>query len=136
MIVTETTQVLQNASTEKQKMQPEKPRKTEDTSLQKKEPVPANAKEGIGPAEKSQDGIKVNKVSIEKTVQSLQKYLDAVGRELNFEINDQNDNIVIKVLRKSDGKVIRQIPSEAMQKLAQRDLTNEDISGLLFEESA
>jgi len=69
---------------------------------------------------------------IERTAQSIQQFLDANSRELNFQVNRENGEVVVEVYRKSDGKLIRKIPPEDLLK----PQAGREMSGLLIEENA
>ena len=135
MMVSEITQVSQNPFSEKQKLQSGEPRKTQDASLKNKVHNPEIQKE-IQNAGVPEEKIEVRKVDAEKIKATLQEFVDTIGRELNFEVHDEDNRVVITVIRKSDGAVIRQIPPESMQKLAAGIHSEEEFSGLLLEENA
>lgn len=82
--------------------------------------------------ESSKETSKIEK-TIEKTTEDLQKFVDSIGRELAFEVHKEDGEVVIKVFRKSDGELVRQIPPENVVKLAESD---KGTSGLLLEELA
>ncbi len=67
---------------------------------------------------------------LQRSVRSIQKFLDSIGRELKFEINRDTGDVVIKVFRKSDGELIRRIPPDSVLEHAQ---SNRGIEGLLLE---
>ena len=70
---------------------------------------------------------------IQKTAEALQEYVDSIGRELAFEVDRKSGEVVIKVYRKSDGTLIRQIPPEVLMNLREH---HAETAGLLVEESA
>jgi len=53
-------------------------------------------------------------------------------RKLQFRVNKETNRIVVKVIDANTDKVIREIPSEAIQRLQARIL---ETVGLLFDES-
>lgn len=67
----------------------------------------------------------------ESTVVQLQKLSDMMGTSLQFHVNNDSGNVVIKVLNSSTNEVIREIPSEDIQKIQAR--MRQQI-GLLFDE--
>jgi flagellar protein FlaG len=56
------------------------------------------------------------------------------GRELNFSVDQESDQLVIKVMDSGTGKVIRQIPSEEMLRLA-RELHAQELPVLVQDEA-
>ncbi len=93
-------------------------------------------------ARSDKDAIQSNKVEtasskeaarIEKAAEDLQAFVDSIGRELSFEVHDKAGDVVIKVFRKSDGALVREIPPENTVKLAESDT---ETPGLLLEEHA
>ncbi len=67
-----------------------------------------------------------------KFEKGLERLKDIFKGELKFEVNDEADMVVVKVLD-TEGEVIRQIPSEGVVKLAEN--LNEML-GVLFDEKA
>jgi len=67
-----------------------------------------------------------------KFEKGLDKLKEVFRGELKFEINEDADMVVVKVVD-NDGEVIRQIPSEGIVKLAEN--LNEML-GVLFDETA
>ncbi len=59
---------------------------------------------------------------------SLNKALGPINMALNFEDQDDVEDLVVKVINKDTDEVIRQIPPEAMIKMAQRI---DEMTGLL-----
>ena len=55
-----------------------------------------------------------------KAVEGLQKYVDRLGRDLNFRVDDQIDKAIITVLDVTTNKVVRQIPSEEIVSVARQ----------------
>ena len=76
--------------------------------------------------------IKKNEANIESTVQDLQKLSDMVpGHKLTFNINKELDKVVVKVVNSSTDEVIREIPSEDLQRIQVR---MKQAIGVLFDE--
>ncbi len=69
--------------------------------------------------------------SLEEAVQAIQDYVDSLGRDLNFAVDEETGKVVVKVFRQSDGKLIRQIPSEELLNVARHTTGPE---GLLLQE--
>ncbi|MBR7079907.1 MAG: flagellar protein FlaG [Treponema sp.] len=73
-----------------------------------------------------------NLAKTEKTVQELQQLSDMVlGHTLQFTINNELDKVIVEVVDPETNKVIRQIPSEDMQKI---QIQMKHAIGLLFDE--
>jgi flagellar protein FlaG len=80
-------------------------------------------------AETLSQNIADTKNSVEKVLKTSDVVL---GRTLQFSVNQELGRIVIKVIDPSTQSVIREIPSEDMQKL---QAYLKDASGLLFDEN-
>ncbi len=66
------------------------------------------------------------------TAQELQKLFDMVkGNKLRFNVNNELDEVVVTVVDSATNEVIRQIPSEDLQKL---QLRMKQAIGVLFDE--
>jgi flagellar protein FlaG len=75
------------------------------------------------------------KVSIEQTRQSLHdinKALDTLSISVQFQIDPAYKEVIIKVVDQENGKVIRQIPSEDVVRIAK---AMDNLKGLLFAQS-
>ncbi|WP_306092911.1 flagellar protein FlaG [Pseudomonas sp. SCB32] len=70
---------------------------------------------------------------LDTAVASIQSYAQSVTRNLNFSIDDSTGDVVVKVIDGESGKVVRQIPSEEVLKLAAR---LDDMRSLMFEARA
>lgn len=80
---------------------------------------------------------------IKNQVQSLQDMSQVKGWSVNFSVDSESDETVIKVVDADTQKVIRQIPSEEMLSISQKIKsiqdggdTGSDLSGLLFDRKA
>lgn len=73
-----------------------------------------------------------SKEAIEHAVQALEDFIVANERSLNFSVHESTGEIVVKVISKADGKVIREIPSEEMLNHA---AVMKKLQGLLFDET-
>ncbi|MBN2126355.1 MAG: flagellar protein FlaG [Deltaproteobacteria bacterium] len=69
---------------------------------------------------------------IERVAEAVENYLLSIQRYLKIQVHEDSGNIVVKVISKEDGKVIREIPSEEMLNLASR---MEAVMGVLFDEN-
>ncbi|MDN7139146.1 flagellar protein FlaG [Pseudomonas sp. JQ170] len=67
--------------------------------------------------------------ALDQAVQAIQAFVKAAERQLEFSIDDSTGQVVVKVIARQSGEVIRQLPSEAALKLAQN---LNDASSLLF----
>lgn len=67
--------------------------------------------------------------ALESAVSAIQEFVSATQRQLDFSIDDDTGQVVVKVIARQTGEVIRQIPSEAALKLAQN---LSDAGSLLF----
>lgn len=52
-------------------------------------------------------------------VAEMQDYVDAAGRNIQFQLDDDSGRMVVKVTEASTGDVIRQMPSEEALRLAE-----------------
>lgn len=75
---------------------------------------------------------------LKPTAQALAQHFNQLaqqsGRELNFSVDQESDQLVIKVMDIGTGKVIRQIPSEEMLRLA-RELHALELPALVQDEA-
>ncbi|AIN94704.1 flagellar protein FlaG [Treponema putidum] len=69
---------------------------------------------------------------ISKAAAQIQKLCDMCGRKLQFKVNKDTNRIVVKVIDTNTDKVIREIPSEEIQRLQARI---RETVGLLFDET-
>jgi flagellar protein FlaG len=65
-------------------------------------------------------------------VQQLQVFSNMFDRKLQFQVNKDLDEVVVKVIDSNTDKVIREIPSAEIQKL---QIRIKEALGLLFDES-
>lgn len=90
-----------------------------------KTPMPTTAAEVLQNMEKSQ-------ADIEASAKELQRLSDMVtGHKLHFNVNSELNKIVVTVVNASTNEVIREIPSEDVQKLQAR---MKHAIGVLFDE--
>ena len=62
-------------------------------------------------------------------VADMQDFMDAAGRNIQFQLDDDSGRMIVKVTEASTGDVIRQIPSEEAVRLAEN---LSEIRSLLF----
>jgi flagellar protein FlaG len=55
---------------------------------------------------------------MEKIAADLQKFVQAMGRNLNFTVDDTTGYHVVKVVNPTTGELVRQLPSEELLKVA------------------
>jgi flagellar protein FlaG len=73
-----------------------------------------------------------NEEKILKIVEQIQNISNMFDRKLQFRINKELDQVVVKVIDSTTDKVIREIPSAEIQKL---QIRIKEALGLLFDES-
>jgi len=56
--------------------------------------------------------------SIEKIAADLQKFVQSMGRDLNFSVDETTGYHVVRVIDQNTGELIRQLPSDELLKLA------------------
>ena len=80
----------------------------------------------------------VTSEQLEAAVDQLAQAMQSAQRNLNFSIDDNSGQTVVKVIDSSSNEVIRQFPSEEALALAARmkEMTNNDLSGLLLQSKA
>ncbi len=110
-----------------------KPNPAQVLHAQQNEAVKEAAKEAAAEAEKIQQS-KTNTVSkeeIERYMSRIIRDASLLNRDLKYSINNETDQVMVKVIDKSTDKVIKEIPPEAIQRLQAR--LKEQI-GLLIDE--
>ncbi len=70
---------------------------------------------------------------VEAAVATIQDYVQAVRRDINFSLEDGGGRVVVKVTDAGSGDVIRQIPSEEALQLAEN---LSEVRSLLFKAEA
>ncbi|MGQ9485453.1 MAG: flagellar protein FlaG [Desulfosoma sp.] len=71
----------------------------------------------------------VNRKDVQNVVEDVQQYLLQHSIRLSFEIHDKTGDLVVRVLDKDTGEIIRQIPPEEMLKLREK---LEELTGVLL----
>lgn len=82
-----------------------------------------------GGPQKSADGGGVDVARVRETIADLQKSTTAV----TFDLSEDPGHVVVKIVDSATGEVVRQIPSEEMLKLAQRQ---EALRGMLLRKTS
>ena len=72
----------------------------------------------------------VAREELETAVSAIQDFVKASERQLDFSIDDSTGQVVVKVIARQSGEVIRQLPSEVALKLAEN---LKDANSLLFD---
>lgn len=67
-----------------------------------------------------------------KELKKLNDQMEFMNRSIQFSIDDESDNVVVKIIDKSSGEVISQIPPEEILKLRER---MREMAGLLVEKT-
>ena len=70
---------------------------------------------------------------VNDAVERVRIQVQSLQRDLNFSVDDSTGQVVIQVLDGDSGKVVRQIPSEDILRLAER---LDEMRSLLFEATA
>lgn len=70
---------------------------------------------------------------VEAAAASIQEYVQAVRRSVNFSVEENSGRVVVKVTDADSGDVIRQIPSEEALQLAEN---LSEVRSLLFKAEA
>ena len=76
--------------------------------------------------------LKTNEEKVRAAVKEINNELEKLQSELGFFVDEVANDVVITVKRKESGEVVRQIPSEAVLKLAHNF---EKLKGILLDES-
>jgi flagellar protein FlaG len=76
---------------------------------------------------------KLSKENAQMLAAEMSKIDSYFNRKLQYSVNDDTDDIVVKVIDKTTDKVIRQIPPEALQKL---EASMKQTEGILFNQDA
>ncbi len=74
---------------------------------------------------------KKNTMPLEKAVQKSNETAAVMSSQVRFEVDSQTKDVIVKVINKETGDVIREIPSEEMVRLASRV---KELRGLIFNE--
>lgn len=59
-------------------------------------------------------------VNVEQAISSINDYVQSVQRNIQFSVDEELDRTVVKVVDRSSGELIRQIPEEAFLELARK----------------
>jgi flagellar protein FlaG len=70
---------------------------------------------------------------IDQIARALLNYVSSMQRDLNIEVHRGTGRIMVQVISKADGKVIREIPSEELLDLAAK---MDEVVGVIFDKNA
>ncbi|MCR4789866.1 MAG: flagellar protein FlaG [Treponemataceae bacterium] len=73
------------------------------------------------------------KKQISQQISEIQKISDMIGRRLQFRVNEELNRVIVKIVDPNTNQVIKEIPSEEMQKLQLR--IRENINFLVDEKA-
>lgn len=89
--------------------------------------------QAIPPVQRSESSASSNNKSTKDTAETaakVQDYLQDLNISLNFQVEDKTGQMVVQVVNRDTGEVIRQIPPESLVKARQK---LEELRGVLFE---
>lgn len=116
-----TTEILSISAQHAKNVAPAAPAPTRESGNASAQPAPAAAVATPRPDEQS-------RANIRAAVDRINRQMQDSSRDLNFSIDEGSDRVVITVKRATTGEVIRQIPDQALLRVAHNI---EDIKGLL-----
>ena len=99
-----------------------------------KSPAPAGAKAAVkdnGNTSTQPENPERIKKSVQEAVDFFEKIVQENQFNLKFSVDEKSNAIVVQLLEKGTGKLIRQIPSEEILKLKQRI---SDLLGMIYDE--
>lgn len=76
-----------------------------------------------------------NHDQIAKAAEKFSQYMNSTSRDLRFLVDQDTGKIIVKVIDKNSGDVIRQIPSEEVLAVA-KTLTDEASQGVIIRQKA
>ena len=92
--------------------------------------TPARAEITLQTSElKNQSMTEPDREQVLAAVVDMQDYMDAAGRNIQFQLDDDSGRMIVRVTEASTGDVIRQMPSEEALRLAENLA---DIRSVLF----
>lgn len=84
-------------------------------------------------AAQTEAGTAASKEQLGGAVEDMNKFVQSLGRDIKFSLDDSTDQVVVKVVDKASGDVIRQMPSEEALKLSKN---MKEMRSLLFKAEA
>jgi flagellar protein FlaG len=74
-----------------------------------------------------------NKEQLAKAVESINKTMQAVGQNIEFSVDDESKQVIVKVIDQQTKQVLRQIPNEEVLEIAK---SLDKLQGLLIKQTA
>lgn len=96
--------------------------------------VRGGSQDGEFPKEPGRFPVAPEPEKVERAVRQINDYLQVVQRNLQFSVDQDTKQVVIKVIDAATGEVVRQIPPEAVLEMARAMM--KDDGGLLFAQQA
>ncbi|MDX5385836.1 MAG: flagellar protein FlaG [Marinobacter sp.] len=96
--------------------------------------LPGTQATGGNPSPREGQGVSAEQVS--QAVSDLNDYVQSVGRDLQFQVDEDSGRSIIRVLDSQTQEVIRQIPSEEALALARTLSQTESLSSMGFKVEA
>jgi len=103
---------------------------TDNNEQRRQASPPAPAAKVAAAAAPDEDVRTTAKQEVEKWASSINDFLKSNNMSLRFQVVDETDQIVVKIVNNDTGETIRQIPSEELVELAER---MRDAAGLLVD---
>lgn len=75
---------------------------------------------------------RVSRKDLEQAIEEVNKRMRLDGRNLAFALDEKADRVVIKVTNTTSGEVVRQIPDEAVLRIAH---SIEELKGILYDKT-
>ena len=88
------------------------------------------SKTSDNPSTLKTENAKPKAAEVEQAVKDIQSFIDSIERNLRFSIDEESGEVVVKVVAKASGELIRQMPSEEALELA-RSLKEDSENRLL-----
>ena len=79
----------------------------------------ATATLAVGETRRNDSMTEPDREQVLAAVTEMQDYVDAAGRNIQFQLDDDSGRMVVKVTEATSGDVIRQMPSEEALRLAE-----------------
>lgn len=92
-------------------------------SPEKIETEPTSERERVDHGKEAERG------KVKEIIDRLNRMRDLFNRRIHFEVSSDSNDVIVKILDRETGKIIRQIPSPELIKLASR---MEEIYGIIF----
>jgi uncharacterized FlaG/YvyC family protein len=107
------------------------PERVNRQTRSRQEKTVRSSKKGMPIPVKNQGAVDKPPIHIQKTVADLERISHTFNKKLKFKVDHRSNEVMIKVMDIETDKVIRELPSDEVQRL--RDRIRETI-GLLFDE--